>query len=59
MENIPTVYAKKETRNGVNLFTFDCPNCGKKHTHGYSEGHRVSDCEDRNLLKNGYDLKEG
>ena len=58
MDNIPTVYAKKEIRNGVNLFTFDCPKCGKKHTHGYSEGHRVSHCEDINLWKNGYYLKE-
>ena len=47
MDNIPTV-----SRNGVNLFTFDCK-CGKKHTHGYSEGHRVS-----HLWKNGYYLKE-
>ena len=58
MDNIPTVYAIKKTINGVDLLTFDCPKCGKKHTHGYGEGHRTSHCEDRSLWENGYYLKE-
>ena len=58
MDNIPTVYAVKETINGVDLLTFDCPKCGKKHTHGYGEGHRTSHCEDRRLWEHGYFLKE-
>mgnify|MGYP003625752795 FL=1 len=63
MNNIPTVYAVKKTVNcalngPTDLLTFDCPKCGKTHTHGYGEGHRVSHCADRDLWKNGYYLKE-
>lgn len=58
MESIPTIYATKETRRGVDLLTFKCPKCGRKHTHGYGEGHRKAHCEDRDLWKNGYYLKE-
>ena len=58
MDNIPTVYAVKETINGVDLLAFNCPKCGKKHTHGYGEGHRTSHCEDRSLWEHGYFLKE-
>ena len=60
MNNIPTVYAVKETANcalngPTNLLTFNCPECGKKHTHGYREGHRVAHCDN---WENGYYLKE-
>ncbi len=55
MNNIPTVYAVKETIRGTDLLTFNCPECGKKHTHGYSEGHRVAHCDN---WEHGYYLKE-
>ena len=55
MNNIPTVFAVKETIRGTDLLTFNCPECGKKHTHGYREGHRVAHCDN---WENGYYLKE-
>jgi len=58
MTNIPTVYATKETIGDVDFLTFNCPKCGKKHTHGYGEGHRVSHCQDPKLWEYGYYLKE-
>jgi len=58
MDNIPTVYATKETIQGIDLLSFHCPRCGKKHTHSFEEGHRVAHCEDSNLWENGYFLKE-
>lgn len=58
MDSIPTVYANKETVKGVDLLTFDCPKCGKTHTHGYGEGHRVSHCQAPDAWERGYYLKE-
>jgi hypothetical protein len=58
MDGIPIIFATKERRFKVDLFTFDCPKCGKTHTHGYGEGHRVSHCHDPDLFPQGYILKE-
>ena len=58
--DIPTIYATKETINGTDLLTFDCTKCGKKHTHGFSEGHRVEHCsfDAKDRWEDGYFLKE-
>jgi hypothetical protein len=58
--HVPTIYATKETRNGKDLFTFECTKCGKKHTHGYSEGHRVEHCahDAKDRWEQGYILRE-
>ena len=58
MDNIPTIYANKETIKGFDFFTFDCPKCGEKHTHSFGEGHRVSHCHAPDAWEHGYYLKE-
>ena len=58
MGEIPIIYATKEQGYPVDVFRFDCPKCGERHTHGYVEGHRVSHCHDPDLFPQGYILKE-
>lgn len=58
MQEPPVIYATKQQLNGVDCFIFDCPKCGKRHTHGYVEGHRISHCVDDDLFPDGYILKE-
>ncbi len=56
----PTIYATKETINGTDVLTFECTKCGKKHTHGSGEGHRVEHCDHdaKARWEHGYFLKE-
>lgn len=58
MRNIPTIYARKEEFNGVEIFSFECPKCGEVHTHGAKEGHRVAHCVNSDFFPRGYILKE-
>jgi hypothetical protein len=58
MDDIPVMYATKEHSRGVDLFRFDCPMCGKRHTHGYGEGHRIAHCTNPDNFPDGYILKE-
>ena len=56
-DQFPVVYADRVINDmGYHLFVFDCERCGKKHTHGASEGYRAPHCD--KWPDGGYILKE-
>ena len=57
-KSYPVFYCREEGGfpNGEKVWVFDCPACGKKHTHGPVEGHRGAHCDN---FPNGYEIKLG
>lgn len=52
--NLPVFECEeKTTRYGVTIWTFRCPECKRKHSHGPMEGHRVAHCTNGKYRDNG------
>lgn len=52
------IFIVKETRRHPQTVWFECPVCGKHHTHGrpitYNPEHRASHCRDKDAFPDGY-----
>jgi hypothetical protein len=60
MKRRPVLLCEPHTTEGITTWSFWCPLCTRKHTHGAGPGHRVAHChsaEAREMWPDGYFLK--